>query len=461
LIKLGFHGAARTVTGSRHLLTVNGDHLLVDCGAFQGLKELRLRNWAPTPFPPWSVDWIVLTHGHIDHCGYLPRLVRDGFRGRIYCTPQTRDLIGLMLMDAAHLHEEEAEYRNWKGTTRHDPALPLFEMHDVEKTLRLVEAHSYGSFLDLTKQISFRFADVGHLLGSAMVEIRVKDGARDLTILFSGDVGRFDVPFYPDPGPPPPCDVLLVESTYGDRLHSTEDLFAQVETLARKVFERGGVMLVPAFAVGRAQQVIYILRVLMERKRLPELPIHVDSPMAAQATRLYGRYPAEHRMDDPATAGEPSRLGGRLVVLHQTREESKRLNTFHGPGVVISASGMLTGGRVLHHLRHFLPDEQNLIVLAGYQAAGTRGRALQDGAPLIKVHGQQIPVRAEVATVHGLSGHADAGELLRWLRPLAGTRRRAFVVHGEARSADTFAQRLRDEMGWEAAAPGLDETVEL
>jgi metallo-beta-lactamase family protein len=461
LIRLGFHGAARTVTGARFLLTVNGDRLLVDCGAFQGLKELRLRNWEPTPFPPWNVDWVVLTHGHIDHCGYLPRLVKDGFRGRVLCTPQTRDLIGLMLMDAARLHEEDAEYRNWKGTTRHAPALPLFDAEDVEKTLRLVEAHPYGELRSLSRQVTIRFADVGHLLGSAMVEVGVQDGARRLTVLFSGDVGRYDVPYYPDPGPPPPCDVLVVESTYGGRRHSEEDLFDQLAGLAGRVLGRGGVLLVPAFAVGRAQQVTYMLRVLMERGRIPEIPIHVDSPMAVHATRLYGRYPAEHRMDDPEPGGEPPRLSGRLVTLHATREESKRLNALRGPAVVISASGMLAGGRILHHLRQHLPDPKNMVLLAGYQAAGTRGRALLDGAPFIKVHGQAVPVRAEVACVHGLSGHADAGELLRWLAPLKDRRPRAFAVHGEPRAAEALAGRLRGEMGWEASAPDLDDVVEL
>jgi len=461
VIHLGFHGAARTVTGSRHLLTVNKDRLLVDCGAFQGLKELRLRNWDALPFEPWSVDWVVLTHAHIDHVGYLPRLVRDGFRGPIYCTPPTRDLLGLLLRDAAHLHEEEAEYRNWKGTTRHKPAKPFFETEDVIKTLRLVQAHPYGQWKEISKQISFRYADVGHLLGSAMIEVHVDDGGTRRRILFSGDVGRYGVPLYPDPGPPPECDVLLVESTYGDRTHSGEDLFDQVEGLARKVFARGGVLLVPAFAVGRAQQVIHILRTLMESKRLPEVPIHVDSPMAVDATKLYSRYPAEHRMDDPIAGGEPPKITGPFVVLHRTREESKRLNSFEGPGVVISASGMLTGGRVLHHLRHYLPDHRNMVILAGYQAAGTRGRALSDGAAAIKVHGQMVSVRAEIGSIHGLSGHADADELMRWLSGLASAAHRVFVVHGEARSAEAFAERLRRERGWDAQAPALDQVVEI
>jgi len=461
VIRLGFHGAARTVTGSRYLLTVNKDRLLVDCGFFQGLKELRLRNWDPLPFEPWSVDWVVLTHAHIDHVGYLPRLVRDGFHGPVYCTPQTKSLLALLLMDAAHLHEEEAEYRNWKGATKHRPALPFFETRDVEKTLRLVEAHPYATWKELGRQISFRFADVGHLLGSSMIEVRLEDDRRRTTLLFSGDVGRYGVPYYPDPGPPPECEVLIVESTYGDSLHAADDLYVQMEALAKKVFERGGVLLVPAFAVGRAQQIIYILRSLIEERRLPEVPIHVDSPMAVDATRLYARYPAEHRMDDPSGGGEPPRLTGRFVVLHRSREESKRLNDFEGPGVVISASGMLTGGRVLHHLRHYLPDPKNMVLLAGYQAAGTRGRALLQGARTLKVHGHQVDVLAEVGGLHGLSGHADAGELMRWLAPLAGTKRRAFVTHGEAHAAEAFARRLHDELGWEASAPSLDETVEL
>jgi metallo-beta-lactamase family protein len=461
LIRLGFHGAARSVTGSRHLLTVNKDRLLVDCGAFQGLKELRLRNWDALPFEPWSVDWAVLTHAHIDHVGYLPRLVRDGFRGPIYCTPQTNDLLALLLMDAAHLHEEEAEYRNWKGTTKHRPAKPFFETDDVVRTLRLVQSQPYAAWKELSKQLSFRFADVGHLLGSAMVEVHVDDGGRKQTILFSGDVGRYGVPLYADPGPPPACDVMLIESTYGDRRHSQEDLFDQLAALGGKVFGRGGVLLVPAFAVGRAQQIIFILRTLMERKRLPELPIHVDSPMAVDATRLYSRYPAEHRLDDPAPGGEPPLLTGPFVVLHRTREDSKKLNSFEGPGTVISASGMLTGGRVLHHLRHFAPDPRNMIILAGYQAAGTRGRSLSEGARSIRVHGQSVDVRAEIGAVHGLSGHADADELMRWLSPLRSTPRRVFVVHGEPSSAETFAKRIETEMGWQARAPALDEVVEI
>jgi metallo-beta-lactamase family protein len=451
--EIGFHGAAGTVTGSRYLVTSGDERVLVDCGMYQGLKELRLRNWEPMPFDAAGLPFVILTHAHIDHSGMLPRLVRQGFKGAIISTPATLELARLLLMDAAKLQEEDAEFLNRKSLSRHAPALPLFDANDAEKALERFTTRPYGAWTDLPERIAFRFLNAGHLLGSAMIEMRVRENGGDTTVLFSGDLGRFDGPLNPDPDPPPAADCIVLESTYGDRTHPRDSLYDQVERVVREALARRGILIIPAFAIGRAQQVIYVLNVLMEQGRLPTLPIHLDSPMAVEATRIYARHPSEQESRGELTA--------RNVVCHRTVEESKALNDFDGPGILISSSGMLAGGRILHHMKRLLPDPRHTIVLAGYQAAGTRGRALMDGARSIRIHGGDVPVRASVTDLGGFSGHADADEIVGWLGRMTRPPKTVFLTHGEPDSAQVLAERLRHERGLDVRVPRLDEVATL
>ena len=453
MLEIGFFGGAGTVTGSRHLVTSGDERVLVDCGMYQGLKALRLRNWEPSPFDAASLPFVILTHTHIDHIGMLPRLVKEGFRGAVICTPPTKDLAELMLLDAAHLQEEDADFLNRKGLSKHAPALPLFDTEDARRSLALFTSRTYGEWTELSDRISFRFLNAGHLLGSAMVEMRVAADGSFTSLLFSGDLGRFDMPLNPDPDPPPAVDYMLLESTYGDRLHSTDSPLDQVERVVKETLHRRGIVVVPAFAVGRSQQIIYVLNLLMEGGRLPELPIHLDSPMAVDATRIYRNYPAEHE-----AKGE---LKARNVIFHRSLDESKALNSLRGPAILISSSGMLSGGRILHHLKRLLPDPRNTVVLAGYQAAGTRGRALLERARTIRIHGQDVEVRARVEDFCGLSGHADASEIMRWLSQIERPPRGIFLTHGEPESAAALARRITSEKGWATQVPRLGDVVRL
>jgi metallo-beta-lactamase family protein len=460
-LHLGFHGAAGTVTGSRHLLTTEGTRVLVDAGMFQGLKELRELNWRPPAFKPASIDHVVLTHTHIDHSGYLPCLVRDGFRGPVHCTPATRELARLLLLDAASLQEEDAEYANRKGFSRHAPALPLFTTADAEAALKALSPVDYGAWLDLGAGLRARYHNAGHLLGSGMVEMRVEQDGRVRTIVFSGDVGGYDMPLHPDPAPPPPCDVLLIESTYGDRLHDKTPLQEQLRAPLNETFSRGGTVLVPAFAVGRAQQVILLLGDMMKDGTLPQVPIHLDSPMAVDASRIYASHLRDHNLDEDVLQGAQNRLCPPSLRFHRTVEESRALNDLPGPRVIISSSGMLTGGRVLHHLARLLPEERNLILLVGYQAEGTRGRLLLEGARTLKVHGRPVDVKARFVALHGLSGHADADELMRWVRSGGLKPRAVFVTHGEPAAAAALARRLGTEVGARTFEPRLGAVFDL
>ena len=455
--RLGFHGGAGTVTGSRFLLEANGKRLLIDCGQFQGLKELRLKNWERPSFDPRSVDAVVLTHAHIDHSGYLPRLVKEGFRGPIYCTPATRDLAEILLLDAARLQEEDAEYANRKGFSKHHPALPFFTEKDARAALHQMEAVEHDIWFQPAGQ-PIRFLNAGHILGSAFVEIPVVAGTGTTTIVFSGDVGRYDAALHPDPEPLPACDTLVMESTYGDRLHDPTPLVDQICKPFCDTFDRGGIVLIPAFAVARAQLVTLLVRQYMDAGELPTVPVHIDSPMAVDVTETYGRYLGSDELDYELGAGH--RLFPRNVSYHRTVEESKRLNDLKGPRIIISSSGMLTGGRVLHHLRRLLPDPKNLLVLVGYQAAGTRGRALQDGAKVLKMHGEYIPVRAQFVSLDTLSAHADRNELLRWLHSAPANPRTIFLTHGEPASAQALAGRMRSE-GLNVVVPKLGEQFEF
>jgi metallo-beta-lactamase family protein len=460
LATLTFLGAARTVTGSQYLVEADGVRLMVDCGMFQGEKALRLRNWTDPAYDPGSIPWLVLTHTHIDHIGRVPRLVRQGFRGTIFCTPPTRALAEVLLEDAARLQQEDADYFNRKGLTKHKPALPLFTDADVQASLPLFETVPLGELRALGTGFAFAFRDAGHLLGAASVDLRIPEGRREMRVLFSGDVGRFDAVLAKDPEPAPDADYLVVESTYGDRAHPEVSLLDQLEAILARTFSRGGVVLVPAFAVGRAQQVLYLLHRLVTERGMPRFPVHLDSPMAIDATHIYARFASALRVDLAALDGGAS-LRGPRVRFHRTREESQALNELRGPAVIISSSGMLAGGRILHHCRVRLPHPENTLVITGYQASGTLGRALLGGAKVVRIHKGEVPVRAEVTELRGMSGHADAGELLRWLSGIRTPPKRVFVTHGEPDAAETLAVRIAKERGFPAHVPGLDETVEL
>jgi metallo-beta-lactamase family protein len=457
---LQFLGAAGTVTGSMYLVRAGAQKVLLDCGLFQGLKELRERNWRKPHFEAASIDAVVLSHAHIDHSGYLPLLARQGFRGPIFCTPGTADLLGVLLPDAAHLQEEEAATANSYGYSKHKPALPLYTARDADAALRLIETRSYGERFAATEGIKAIFRRAGHILGSASVELQLDD-ADPFRLVFSGDLGRWDRPILRDPEPVPEADVLLVESTYGDRIHPPSSM----EALARVVqeaSERGGALLVPAFAVGRTQELIWMLRQLEEANRIPSLPVYIDSPMAINVSDIYCRYPEDHALDMKLLMDE-KRCPLCCKQYHHTRtpEESKALNHHAGPLVIVSASGMATGGRILHHLKLRLPDPRTTVLLVGFQSIGTRGRALQEGARTIRIHGQNVPVRAKVETLDGLSAHADRKEILRWLSGFRRPPGQTYLVHGEPRAAQSLAETLQTQLRWNARVPRDGETVPL
>jgi metallo-beta-lactamase family protein len=460
MARLTFLGAAQTVTGSQYLLEGGGGRILVDSGMFQGEKALRLRNWAEPEFAPAKVDAIVLTHTHLDHIGRVPRLVKQGFRGPIYCTPPTRELAEVLLLDAAHLQQEDADYLNRKGLTKHSPALPLFDETDVREALALLRPVALGRPQEVNHAFSFTYRDAGHLLGAASAGVKVREDGRETEVVFSGDVGRFDAVLAKDPELAPDADYLVIESTYGNRTHPSLSVVDQLEGVLKKTFARGGVLLIPAFAVGRAQQMIFLMDELVTAGRMRAFPIHVDSPMAIDATRIYAAHPEGSKVGLNNIGGR-SPLHGKWVQLHRTRAESEALNRMKGPAVIISSSGMLSGGRILHHCRQRLPRPENTLLITGYQAAGTLGRALLDGASPVRIHKGEVPVLAEIRDLKGLSGHADAGEMMRWLSGVQRAPRAVFVTHGEAEAAAALASRVARERGFETRVPAHGESVEL
>ncbi|MCX6826581.1 MAG: MBL fold metallo-hydrolase, partial [candidate division Zixibacteria bacterium] len=456
-----FHGAAGTVTGSKYLINVNGKKILVDCGMFQGSRELRLRNWNPPPFEPSEIEAIIITHSHVDHIGYLPKLVREGFSGAIYATPPTMAIGGISLLDTAHLLAEDAEYRNKKKLTRHEKALPLFTTEDVEAARKLLVPVPFNSWVKINEYFQFRYHDAGHILGATSVELALSNMKRETSVLFSGDVGRYNNPMTNDPSEPPECDYLVCESTYGGRLHPPEDPDSEFINIIHEVIERKCVLLIPAFAVGRTQQIIYLVNRLIKNKRIPPINIHVDSPMGISVTDIYAQYSSYRPLDMDRSADGRSTLEASNVFFHRDRKESKLLNRLKGPGIIISASGMMVGGRILHHLLNRLPDTNTIMALVGYMAEGTLGRQLMDGETTVYIHKTMVRVRAKIVTIYGLSAHADYSELLRWLQPFKRKPRRVFVTHGEISQSEAMAGHLKKERGWDCLIPTLDQTVEL
>lgn len=447
-----FLGGAGTVTGSKYLVEHDGKKILVDCGLFQGLKTLRVRNWSPLPIKVSEIDAVILTHAHVDHSGYIPRLVKDGFRGKIYASAATFDLCKILLPDSGYLMEEEAEYLNKRQRTKHKPALPLFTQEEAETALQYFEPVAFDDRITLPGGISFEFAYAGHILGAAQVIMKC-DGKQ---IAFTGDIGRMEDPLLLPPAKLTGADYLVIESTYGNRLHEPTDLADTLEKIICETHARGGIIIIPAFAVGRAQTLMYFLAELKKAGKIPDFPMYLNSPMAESASDLLGKYLELHRLNKTDCDATCS-----VVKYIRTPEQSRWLNEQKGPMLIISASGMLTGGRVLHHIKAFAGDERNAILLTGFQAAGTRGEALQRGASELKIHGEYFPIRAQVHTLENISAHADYSEILAWLEQCNIGPRRVFVTHGEPVAADELRRRLIDKFGWHAMVPDQGQTVEL
>lgn len=446
---LTFLGAAGTVTGSRYLLEAGGERLMIDCGLFQGPKELRLRNWANFPVAPSSIQWLVLTHAHLDHTGYIPRLVKQGFRGEILASAATVELARLLLLDSAYLQEEDAAYANKKGFSKHKPALPLYTHEDALGALGLFQAVDESKPLELSSHFTLRFLRAGHILGARIIEVTVSDSGQTRRMIFSGDLGRNHQLVIREPEVPESADFLLLESTYGDRLHPTDDFRERLASIVKTTAARGGTIIVPAFAVGRTQEVLYIFRELLESHRLPSLPIHVDSPMAIDVTDLYRRHHEDHNLPMETLEAQGIKpFSPPGVHFDRSPEESKMLNDFRYPTIIISASGMATGGRVLHHLARCLPDARNTVLLVGFQAPGTRGHSLQSGVQWVKMHGAMVPVRARIQSMENLSAHADSEEIMQWLGKFRTPPRTTFLVHGEPHASEALRQKITKTLGW-------------
>ena len=450
--QISFLGATGTVTGSKYLLRLGGRHVLVDCGLFQGYKQLRLRNWRPLPIAPREIDAVVLTHAHLDHSGYLPLLVKNGFRGPVYCSEATRDLCTILLPDSGHLQEEEANYANRRGFSKHRPALPLYTVADAERALEHLTPIAFNRKTELPDAGEFELLPAGHLLGASMARIT----HNDTDILFTGDLGRPHDPIMVPPAAVTQADYLVVESTYGERRHDSRDPKLQLAEVINRTVARGGIVVVPAFAVGRAQLLLHLIDALKRAGAISDVPVYLNSPMAVDATRLYHKYAHEHRL----TPAECDGLHSVATIVNSV-DESKRLNELRSPAVIVSASGMATGGRVVHHLKAFAPDARNTILFTGFQAGGTRGAAMLAGAESIKIHGQYVPVRAEVVAMDNMSAHADGAEILAWLGHFTAPPRRTFITHGEPTAADSLRRFIEEQLHWTVEVPEFLQSVEL
>jgi metallo-beta-lactamase family protein len=452
-MKIQFLGATQTVTGSKYLVTsASGKHLLVDCGLFQGFKDLRLRNRRPLPIAPADISAVALTHAHIDHIGYLPLLVKEGFNGPVYCTPGTIDLARVMLPDAAFLQEEEARFANRHGYSKHKPALPLYTGEDAERALEMLRPVKLNQAVPVKPDLTLTFTAAGHIIGAA--SLHVQNGGR--SILFSGDIGRPDDPVMRPPAIPPAADYIVLESTYGNREHSTIDAKVEIERAVKEIVECRKVLLMPAFAVGRSQVMLFFLHQLMKERRIPRIPVFLDSPMASSATDIFSRHPQDHKLSE-----DECREVFSIAQRTATPDDSKRLNHMPGPMIIISASGMATGGRVLHHLSRLAPEPGNIIMFTGFQAAGTRGASMMGGARYVRIFGADVPVRASVRNLESLSAHADGRQSIQWMRQLDRAPKRVFLTHGEPAAADALRWMIEKELGWEVEVPFYLEQEQL
>jgi metallo-beta-lactamase family protein len=451
-MEITFLGATGTVTGSKYLVASGSRKVLVDCGLFQGFKQLRLRNWESLPISPAELDAVVLTHAHLDHSGHLPLLVKEGFSGRVYCTPGTRDLCAILLPDSGFLQEEDAEHANKHRYSKHAPALPLYTQQDALRSLRQFSVLDFDRDFDLGGGLTVRLLPAGHILGSSFVLLR-NNGT---SVLFSGDLGRPHDLIMKPPAEVRQTDYLVIESTYGNRRHDPTDPKEALAAVINRTVERGGVILIPSFAVGRTQSVLYYIYLLKSERAIPDIPVYLNSPMAVEATDIYSNHFREHRLT-------PSQCKAMCGAAHfvNSVEESKRLNGFPPPMVVISASGMATGGRVLHHLKAFAPDPRNTVLFVGYQAGGTRGEAMVNGAPSVKIHGEYVPVRAEIVAMEGLSAHADYAEIMDWLGHFDAPPTQTFITHGEPPAADALRHRIEEQRGWSCRVPDYLERATL
>jgi metallo-beta-lactamase family protein len=466
LATLSFWGGVGTVTGSKYLIETDHARVLVDCGVFQGLKELRERNWQDPPFDPRSLSAILITHAHIDHTGYLPRLVRHGFHGPVYCSRGTADLLKILLPDAGRLQEEEANYRNRHNLTKHNPALPLYTEQDAFAALELIKpVANTGEPLDVAKGVRAGFRIAGHILGSSLVLVEIENAGDDGSgrrILFSGDLGHYDQPIIHDPVSPPACDYLLVESTYGDRLHDPENPKDALKRIINEVAQRNAPLLIPAFAVGRTQEIVYLIRELEDEHAIPVMPVCLDSPMAAAATAAYANRTEEQDEDYASVLARPQHpLRTHSMITCSSREESKRLSEATGARVIVSASGMMTGGRVLHHALRLLPDPTTTLLFVGYQAAGTTGRRILNGEQEVKILGQWVPVRCRIERIGSFSAHADWKEILRWLEGMPSAPRHTFLTHGEPVASNAMAAHIKARLGWSASVPVYGQRFQL
>ena len=463
MTKVWFYGAAGCVSGSKFLVDTGETRFLVDYGMFQGTKSLRERNWHEEKFKPDSVDHVLLTHAHLDHSGMLPVLVRNGFMGNIWTTPVTAELCEISLLDAAHIQEEDAYFANKMSFSKHKPALPLFTTMDAERAIKRFKTVEYDRRIAISKDISVRFLDAGHILGSAIIEVTIKNRKQAQRLVFSGDLGRYDALILRDPVSVESADYLFIESTYGNREHSKEQPIDELAKIINETAQRGGMTIIPAFAVGRAQTLLYLLRVMKERRAIPDLPIFVDSPMARRVTNVFCRHVED--FDEEAKAvykksGICPIFSSNMEFVH-TKDESQKINNIRYPAIIVSASGMATGGRVLHHLKYRLPDSRNSVIFVGYQGAGTRGQLIRDGAGIIKIHGEQVPVRAHIHSVEAFSGHADYTEIMRWLDKFSEPPEKTYVIHGETSASKALAAEIKRKPGWKTYVPELDECCNL
>ena len=452
-MQLTFLGATGTVTGSKYLLTYGNKRILVDCGLFQGLKQLRLKNWAPLPINPQEVDAVVLTHAHIDHSGYLPLFVKNGFNGKVYCSAATRDLCEVLLLDAAHLQEEEAKYANKGGFSKHNPALPLYTQADAQNALTLLRTVDYEQNIDLGYGLTMQLSPSGHILGSAFVRIF----SNKTSIVFSGDIGRPHDVLMKAPNHIKQADYLVLESTYGNRLHEKSDPKLKLASIINQTIKNKGVLVIPVFAVGRAQELLYYIHLLKASNTIANnIQVFLNSPMAVDATAIFNHFKDEHRLTP-----EQSHALCHTAHIVNSVEESKHLNESKGPMIILSASGMATGGRVIHHIKAFAPDAKNTILFAGFQAAGTRGAAMLDGVESIKIHGEYVPVRAKVEYLPNLSAHADYMEVIDWLKGFEVPPKKTFLTHGEPVAADAMRLHIQEQLHWQVVVPEYLESVYL